>query len=93
MARRFRRYRRPAAGPGILAQVINAATPPVAPVRPFAEWQRLVRGSTAGLTPEQVDAVATLCVEHPDWGVWHALAQYSGRDCWCAQCMPNARFC
>lgn len=54
-------------------------------------WKRMVRGCVAGGTDADVEAVAQLCVVNPGWGVLHAVAQHTGKPCWCATCRPNVR--
>ena len=62
-----------------------------------AYWARLTKGSTTGLTSEEVDEVARRCVAKVKEGnfpaVWHEVASLKGTKCHCAKCEPNARYC
>ena len=57
------------------------------------DWQKqLVASALRGPTPEQVDAVAMLCMESREAGgnssVWHQAAAYfrDGKNCNCVAC-------
>lgn len=60
-------------------------------MKPSIERARqLVRQYSAGGSPEMVEAVAQRMVAQ-DECVWHAAAQVTGKQCWCADCRPDAR--
>jgi hypothetical protein len=51
-------------------------------------WRRLVRQFVARGSQAQEDRLVALCVEHPDWGIWHAVSHMTGNRCGCARCVP-----
>lgn len=52
------------------------------------EWRNLVKGYTAGHTPEAIEAAVAYLMQHPDSCVWHAAAVVSNRldRCHCQPC-------
>jgi hypothetical protein len=56
----------------------------------WEQWRDLVTGATRGYTQEEIEQVATLCVEAEARGekasVWHMGSIVRGHDCCCADC-------